>query len=254
MNVSGHAGIARRAFSRGWALGGAIIAWELFVRLQGMNEIILPSPSRVFASLVQDFDVYQAATIKTLWVSIVGLSIGSIVGLLAAVSSWLSSLAAGFVSTCAIVVRSVPFVVFVPVLASIMGYSETMVVTIIALLSFFPSFVMVSSGLTSLPMAATDAGRVYGASALRKLRYLALPAATSSFVASIRLSSSRAILTAMVAEYLTGVEGLGRLFVMARADLASDIAFGAAAIAAFASLLMFYLASAAEHFVDRRLA
>jgi len=243
----------RKVISHTWALVAVFVVWDVFVRVQGFNQIVLPSPASVFASLIQDSDVYVDATIKTLKVSLAGLMLGSIIGGVAAIVAWLSAFASGFVSASAIVVRSVPFVVFVPVLATIMGYTSGMVITIVALMSFFPSFVMVSSGLTSLPSAATDVSRVYGATPYRKLIYLALPAAASNWLASIRLSSSRAILAGMVAEFLTGIDGLGKLFLMARADLKSEQALGAAVIAAIASLILFYLAGLAEKLVNRRL-
>jgi NitT/TauT family transport system permease protein len=243
----------RKTISHTWAVIAVFLVWEIFVRVQGFNQIVLPSPAIVFASLVQDSDLYVAATLKTLWVALAGLLIGATIGGIAAIIGWLSAFASGFVSASAIVVRSVPFVVFVPVLATIMGYTNNMVITIVALMSFFPSFVLVSSGLTSLPSAASDVSRVYGATPLRKLIYLALPAAASNWLASIRLSSSRAILAGMVAEFLTGIDGLGKLFLMARADLKSEQALGAAVIAAIASLLLFYLAGLAEKMVNRRL-
>ena len=65
--------------------------------------------------------------------------------------------------------------------------------------------------------------------------------------------TSRAILAGMVAEFLTGIDGLGKLFLMARADLKSEQALGAAVIAAIASLILFYLAGLAEKLVNKRL-
>jgi NitT/TauT family transport system permease protein len=147
----------------------------------------------------------------------------------------------------------VPIVVFVPILATMIGYTTTMVVTLVALMSFFPSFVMVSSGLSSLPAAAQDVSAVYGASKWRKLIHIALPASLPNLFASIRLSASRAILATMVAEFLTGIDGLGTLFLLARADLQSEIALGAALIGAAVAVVMYYIADMLEAVVNRRL-
>jgi ABC-type nitrate/sulfonate/bicarbonate transport system permease component len=236
-----------------WALALVFVAWDLYVRWEGFNEIVLPGPWTVFESIVSNFDRYFEMTQTTLWVSIVGLGLGSLIGLVFAIVGWVSALASGLVSASAIIVRSTPIIVFVPILAALMGYTTFMVIVMVALMSFFPSFVMVSSGLTSLPPAANDVSRVYGANSYRKLLYIALPAALPNLFSSMRLSASRAILLTMVAEFLTGLDGLGKLFLLARADLEGDVALGAALIAAAAAVVMYYIADLLERAVNRRL-
>lgn len=58
----------------------------------------------------------------------------------------------------------------------------------------------------------------------------------------------------MVAEYLTGIDGLGRMFLLARGDLEADRSLAVSAVAAVTSLLLFNLAKSAEQAVNRRMA
>lgn len=243
----------RSLLSHLWVVVLVFLAWQVYVEMAGFNAIVLPTPVAVFRSIMTDHELYLDNTLRTLWVSIAGLLLGSLIGAALGIAGWLSALASGLVSVSSIVVRSVPIVVFVPILATMMGYTVNMVVVMVALMSFFPSFVMVSSGLASLPAAANDVSQVYGATAWRKLKYVALPAALPNLFASIRLSASRAILAAMVAEFLTGIPGLGNLFLLARADLNSEIALGAAMVAAIAALVIYYIADGLEAAVNRRL-
>jgi ABC-type nitrate/sulfonate/bicarbonate transport system permease component len=148
----------------------------------------------------------------------------------------------------------VPFIVFIPLLSRFLGYNTTMEVVVVGLLSFFPSFVLVSSGLHGLPQASSDLCAVYGASRWRKLWLIALPAAVPNLFASIRITASFAVLGAMVAEYLTGIDGLGRMFLLARGDLEADRSLAVSAVAAVTSLLLFNLAKSAEQAVNRRMA
>ena len=83
---------------------------------------------------------------------------------------------------------------------------------------------------------------------------IALPAAMPQLFASIRISASFAVLAAMVAEFLTGIDGLGRLFLLARGDLEADRALAASVVAAASSLILFNLAKKAEDAVNRRMA
>ena len=66
----------RKTISHTWAVIAVFLVWEIFVRVQGFNQIVLPTPAIVFASLVQDSDIYVAATLKTLRVALAGLLIG----------------------------------------------------------------------------------------------------------------------------------------------------------------------------------
>jgi len=229
------------------------VLWDLYVRAQGFNVIVLPDPLTVGRAIASDWPTYLEKLALTMRAAIVGLLLGALLGTLVAVVAWSSRLASGIVSPLAIAVRTIPFIVFIPILSRLMGYNAKMEIVVVTLLSFFPSFVLVSSGLSGLPVAAADLARVCGATRWRKLTLLALPAALPKLFTSIRLSASRAVLGAMVAEFLTGLDGLGRLFLLARGDLEAERALAAAVVAAIAALALFQLAEWAETAVNRRM-
>lgn len=236
-----------------WSLALLILLWDLYVRAHGFNVIVLPDPLTVARAIAGDWATYVEKLALTMRAAIVGLVLGALLGTLVAVVAWSSRLASGIVSPLAIAVRTIPFIVFIPILSRLMGYNVKMEIVVVTLLSFFPSFVLVSSGLSGLPLAAADFARVCGATRWRKLVLLALPAALPKLFTSIRLSASRAVLGAMVAEFLTGLDGLGRLFLLARGDLEAERALAAAVVAAIAALALFQLAAWAETAVNRRM-
>ena len=240
-------------FSQTWAVLLVVLLWEATVRWHGFNVIVLPDPWSVVRAIVTEGPLYAKAAGITLGVAVAGLLLGSLLGAALAVSGWVSRIVAGMVAPAALVVRSVPFIILIPVLSRLLGYNLTMVIIVVTLLSFFPSFVLVSSGLAALPAASADLGRVYGASRLRALVNIALPAAIPNLFASIRLSASRAVLGAMVAEFLTGIDGLGKLFLLARGDLEAERAFAVATVAAAAAVALFLLAGRLEAAVHRRM-
>jgi NitT/TauT family transport system permease protein len=89
-------------------------------------------------------------------------------------------------------VRTIPFIVFIPILSAGDGLQredgdrrrdDALVLPELRL--------VVSSGLNGLPLAASDLARVFGASRWRKLVLIALPAALPKLFTSIRLSASR---------------------------------------------------------------
>ena len=91
-----------------WAIALVFVGWHLYVQLMGFNRIVLPGPVSVFYSIFAQFDLYLEKTVATLRVSILGLMLGALVGLIFGVVGWLSAIASGLVSISSIVVRSVP--------------------------------------------------------------------------------------------------------------------------------------------------
>lgn len=262
MVAPGQAGIGTRRwvelasapFRTLWWLVALLVLWDLYVRVQGFNVIVLPDPWTVVLALYQDWRTLLEKLSLTMRAAIGGLVLGALLGTLVAIVAWSSRLASGLVGPFAIAVRTIPFIVFIPILARVMGYNALMEIVVVTLLSFFPSFVLVSSGLHGLPAAASDLSAVFGATRWRKLRLIALPAALPKLFTSIRLSAPRAVLGAMVAEFLTGLDGLGRLFLLARGDLQAERALAAAVVAAVVALALFHLAQWAEHYVNRKMA
>lgn len=240
-------------FSRAWAVLLVVLMWDALVRWQGFNVIVLPDPWSVVRAIATDAPLYAKAAGLTLGVAVAGLLLGSLLGATLAVAGWVSRIVSGMVAPAALVVRSVPFIILIPVLSRLLGYNLTMVIVVVTLLSFFPSFVLVSSGLAALPAASADLGRVFGASRMRTLVNIALPAAIPNLFASIRLSASRAVLGAMVAEFLTGIDGLGKLFLLARGDLEAERAFAVATVAAVAAVALFLAAGRLESAVHGRM-
>ena len=236
-----------------WWLVALLVFWDLYVRAKGFNVIVLPSPWTVAVALVQEWPILLEKLALTMRAAIAGLVLGALFGTLVAIIAWSSRIASGLVGPFAIAVRTIPFIVFIPILSRVMGYNVTMEIVVVTMLSFFPSFVLVSSGLHGLPAAASDLSTVFGATRMRKLTLIALPAALPKLFTSIRLSAPRAVLGAMVAEFLTGLDGLGRLFLLARGDLQAERALAAAVVAAVTALVLFHLAQWAENHVNRRM-
>lgn len=236
-----------------WWLAALVLVWDLYVRVHSFNVIVLPDPWTVIRTLMTDAETYLENLVLTMRAALTGLILGALLGTALAVVAWTSRFASGMLAPFALLVRSVPFIVFVPIVSRLMGYTLSMEIVVVTLLSFFPSFVLVASSLSSLPQASADLCDVFGASKVRKLCLISMPAALPALFTSIRLSASRAVLGAMVAEFLTGLDGLGRLFLLARAELEAEKALAAALVAAAAALVLFHAAEAAERFVNSRM-
>ena len=252
-------GVARRAgaragalVSRWWAVVAVLLAWQLWVQLADFNSIVLPTPLDVVRDVVGHPGAYAGDTARTLLLALGGVTVGMAIGIAVAVAAWASPVLAGVTSPLVLMLRSIPIVAVIPVIARVVGYGNQVVPVVTVLLAFFPAYVMTTSGLRSASPASLDVFAALGASRTCTLRRLLLGSALPNVTVALRLSASTAVLAAMVAEFLAGTNGLGRLFSTARTRFDNERAWGAALIATVASVAFFQLSLRIERRVRAR--
>lgn len=239
--------------SRYWGVFALVAAWQLWVVVGDYNAIVLPGPTGVAAELAAHPGFYAEHTLVTASAAVRGLIIGMALGAACAALVWFTPLLDGLLTPTMVLLRSVPIVAIIPIVARLVGYGDDTVVVITVLLAFFPAFVFVASGLRAYPPGAVEQLRVLGCdSRWRTFRLLALPAAVPSLLTALRIGAPTAMLAALVAEFLMGAEGLGYLMMRARNELMMERSWGAALIATALSMLLYSLASAAETAGQRR--
>jgi putative hydroxymethylpyrimidine transport system permease protein len=234
------------AVSRYWTVAVLLVGWQLWAVLNHYNQIVVPTPVAVLSDVAGHFGAYLPDLGITLAVAVAGLVAGMFAGATLAVAVWASPLLSGMMTPVALVMRSVPVVAMIPVLARVFGYSWPTVVVITTVVSFFPAFVFVGSRLRDAPAGALDLFAVLGASRATTMRRLLLPHAVPGVLVAFRLSAPTAVLAAMLAEYLMGGRGLGTLFARAVSFYQPDRAWGTALVATVVSVVCFVAARAVE--------
>ncbi len=232
--------------SRYWTVFALLVGWQLFSSLSGLNRIVVPGPGSVFGDVVANVAVYVPDLGWTLAMAAAGLVVGMALGTALAVAVWSSRVVSGMMTPIALIMRSVPVVAMIPVLARVFGYGWTTVLVITSAVSFFPAFVLVGARLRDAPPATSDLMAVLGASRVTLLRRLLLPHAVPGLLVAFRLTASTAVLGAMLAEYLMGGRGLGTLFAQSVSFYQVDRAWGTALVATVVSVACFVAARAVE--------
>ncbi|HET6258619.1 ABC transporter permease subunit [Pseudonocardia sp.] len=235
-----------RVLSRYWTVAAFVVAWQLWSWLTGYNQIVVPPPAMVFGDVVGNIGAYLPDLGWTLAMSAAGLVAGMALGTMIAVVVWSSRIVSGMMTPVALVMRSVPVVAMIPVLARVFGYSWFTVLVMTTVVSFFPAFVLVGSRLRAAPQATSDLMAVLGASRSTVLRLLLLPHAVPGLLVAFRLTAPTAVLAAMLAEYLMGGRGLGTLFAQSVSFHEVGRAWGAALVATVVSVACFVAARAVE--------
>ncbi|MDB5896722.1 MAG: transporter-like protein permease [Ramlibacter sp.] len=232
--------------SRFWGVLLIVAAWEAWVLTSGFNSIVIARPADVVNDVIQHPELYLPNAAHTLGVALLGLVLGMVVGTGAAIAAWSSALLGGLLAPLTLVFSSIPVVAVIPIIARLLGYDTSTVLAVVVIISFFPSFVFTASGLRALPPGSADLFRVLGASRMRTLWRLALPAALPNWMTALRGAAPQAVMAATLAEFLMASSGLGHIFHQAKDELDMARALGASLVVSVMAVVVFLLASAAE--------
>ncbi|UXY16056.1 ABC transporter permease [Chitiniphilus purpureus] len=242
--------LARLARHAGFAALGAVLPltlfalWQYAVDRQWLAEQILPPPALVWQSLVELWDSGELVEHLTISLARVAWSfaIGGSAGLVLGAALGLSRSARAYVYPSFSVVAQFPVVGWIPLLIIFLGIDEALKVAAIAIAVVVPVTVNTYQGITNIPRAWVEVGRVYGFSLPQTLARVVLPAAAPGLFTGLRQGVMQAWLTLVFVELLASSEGIGYLMVWGRQLLQLDlvvvamIAIGAVGLALELSL------------------
>ena len=208
-------------------VGGFFAAWEAAVRVLNLPVYLLPAPSRVVTTLVQNLEVYAQATLLTMGEALAGLMLGVLAGGLLACLLVLRPGAENGVMTLAILVKSTPLVAIAPLLTLWLGFGPLPKVIITGLMTFFPVLVNILSGLQRPDPALVDLFQSLNATRWQIFTQLRLPGSLPFLFAALKISAPLAWIGAVVAEWTGASGGLGRTMWLAYTNLNLPYLFAA---------------------------
>ena len=226
----------------------ALVAWQLLAASGVVDDYLLPSPLAIATEIGEFFPSLVGSALITGTNSLIGLVTGSLLGIVLAL---LASRAVLFDDALAPIVAGlavVPIVALAPVLNTMFGAdSQFSRQAIAALATFVPVFVNTLRGLRQTRAVHRDLLRVYAATPGQVTRNLTLPTARPFIFTGIRIASSLAVISALVAEYFGGPRGgLGGLISTSAASSAYARAWAYVVGSIVLGLLFFVVTSAME--------
>lgn len=232
----------------------ALLLWQAFVVGAGIKPYLLPSPTAIIEQLVLVLPLVWSAALATGMNVLVGLVVGSVIAVAAAIVAARSRMADTLLSPTAAALSVMPIVALAPALNTMFGTTSTtprrLVVSVVV---FAPVFVNMLRGLRQVQPVHRDLLKAYAATPRQITRTVTIPGALPYLFTGLRIASSTAVIAAIVAEYFGGLQnGLGSRITSAASNSAYARAW-AFVLGAILLGLVFYLATLAlERAVARR--
>jgi NitT/TauT family transport system permease protein len=182
---------------------------ELLLRALHVPQYILPTPSLIAHSLVNDFPVLWPHILVTLKELVIGFAVGASVGLVLAAIITQFPFVEKIVTPYILLLVTTPMVALVPLLILRFGFGSEP--RIIAVALAVGPMVMINSatGFRRVDLAKIALARSFGASTLQIYWKIRIPMALPMVIVGLMVGSIFGLLTAVGAELVGGKDGLG---------------------------------------------
>src|ERR1044071_8520698 len=211
--------------------------FELAVRSGWVPSYLIPAPSEVVRSLIDDRLELAMAGWTTLSSALVGLLLSFSAGTLFSVALSSSDLARRAFYPYAVFFQTVPIISIAPLLVIWFGFGRPTVIASAAIVSVFPIIASTLLGLKSTEPALLDLFKLYSATGRQTLWMLRIPFALPQIFSGLRIASGLAVVGAIVGEFIGG-GGLGSVVDSARTQQRIDRVFAAVLISSLLGIVL----------------
>ncbi len=223
------------------------LAWYCICAFGSVPKYMLPSPGDVLAAFQKDWQLMLSHARVTLAETFIGLFFGILTGFLMAVIMDKISLVRKMLYPLIVISQTIPTIAIAPLLVIWLGYQMLPKIILIVLVVFFPIAISLLEGFSSADRDAIDLMRSMGAGRMQIFRYVKLPNSLGQFFASLKISVSYAVVSAVVSEWIGGTEGLGCYMTRVRKSFSSDKMFAVIILISVLSLLLIWLTHIIQH-------
>jgi NitT/TauT family transport system permease protein len=243
--------------------------WESYVERNAVPRYVLPAPSLIWRTLIQDWPVLFGSLLVTLKTTFLGLVLAVAGGVTLAVLLSLSRLVEYSLYPYAVVLQVTPVIAISPLLLIYLP-QEAAVLACAWIVAFFPVLSNTTLGLQSVDRNLLELFDLYGAtrprwapafvgrflSRVKALWYLRRPAALPFFLAGLKIAGGLALIGAVVAEIAAGSAGAGSglayRIVESQYRLNIPRLFAALGLLSVTGIVIFLALSALSHLLLRR--
>lgn len=202
-----------------------LAVWEVFVRVFNIPVFLLPSPSVIGQTFINDWHVIALNLPPTIIEIIAGFALSLIIGVPLAIIIVYSPLAESFLYPPMVASQAIPKVAIAPLFVVWMGYGLAPKIWIAFLIAFFPIVIDTVVGLRSIHPGMLQLGRSMGGGSFKVFLKLRLPTALPNIFAGMKVAITLAVVGAITGEFVGSQSGLGYLMTSASGQMDTPLVF-----------------------------
>lgn len=224
--------------------------WHLIVTIFNVSEYIFPGPLVVLNSWIENNGVILPNAAITLGEAIFGFLIANLVSVIIALFVCFRRELENTIMPVAIAIKTMPVIALVPLLTIWLGPGFSSKIAAAALICFFPALVNILEGVKVLDKKMVWIFKIYAASKFQLITKLIFPSILPYLFAALKISSSLAVIGALVSEFIGSNKGLGFIIISNYYNMNTSIIFAAIITSNIIGISFYYLL----HFLEKKIA
>ncbi|MGI6730699.1 MAG: ABC transporter permease [Anaerovoracaceae bacterium] len=215
-----------------------LFVWEFFVRLTNTPLYILPAPSKVLLTLVEEAPTLWQHSIVTLSETVAGLLIALVLAMILAILMDAFGLFRLAIYPLLVVSQTIPVIVLAPLFIIYLGFGMAPKILTVVLMCFFPIVISFADGMAQLDTNQVNLVRSFGAGWAQVYRLVKIPGAAPSLFSGLKVAATYSVTGAVVGEWLSSDSGLGYYMLRVKNAFMLDKVFACVLVIIFLSLIM----------------
>ena len=229
-----------------FTVGGLLIVWEIAVDAGHISQRVLASPSQIAASIVKTWPDLWEATAITTYEAITGFLIAAVAGVLIGIGLYVSKTLYRGIYPLLAAAQTIPLITIAPLFMIWFGFEPLGKTVIVAVFGVFPVAVQTCRGMLAVPQFYEDVALTCGATRAWALWHVKLRVAARQVFGGLRISAAYVFGTAVTAEYLGAMNGLGIWLQAAFNSFRTPLIFSATIMVVALTALLLTIISLAE--------
>ncbi|MGQ4273881.1 ABC transporter permease [Terrihabitans sp. B22-R8] len=203
---------------------GILVLWQVATSFQWIAPVFLPTPLATVKAFWTMLTVQDLKKDFLESIFIVGQAFiyGSVAAVGLGIAAGLSRRVEQFFGPTFDTIRHIPGIAWLPLIVLWLGIGAPAKVLVIAKSVFFPVFLNTLQGIRNVEKSQIELGRVLTLTRFQMVRRIILPSAMPNIMVSLRYAAGLAWALVVVAEGLSGLEGIGFLIFRAQGLLLTD--------------------------------
>ncbi|NMA13157.1 MAG: ABC transporter permease [Chloroflexi bacterium] len=199
------------------SIGFFILIWFLYTKLNDVPTYILPSPDQVWSSFIGLFTSglvwghLWATTYEVMLGFLIGSFLGIVLGYLFIKTDWIKTALMPYL----IFFQTAPKIALVPLFIVWFGIGVVSKIILIISMVVFPVLAGMMLGLESIPSDVKNLMKVLKANRWQIFSQVEFQYALPSLFSSLKIGIVQAVIGAIVAEWMSGKQGLGYILTYA---------------------------------------
>jgi NitT/TauT family transport system permease protein len=217
-----------------------LVVWEIGVIVFKAPAYLLPPPTVIFQTFVDEFAKLAFHGWVTLYEMLLGYGLAVAVAIPLAIAITSSERFDRFTMPTLLFFQVVPKVAVAPLFLVWFGVGALPKVLVAFLISFFPIVIDAAVGLRSMSSEMRDLARSMGATRMQLFAQFRLPTSLPYLFSGLKVAATLAVAGAVVGEFVGADKGLGYLLLVTNSNLETALMFATLFALTIIGLLFFY--------------